>query len=217
MANSVLEFIWKIGERSVYYTTVHYRQKLKVYGSLQSKESSFDDFIWAFLDRDYKETMCVANNVLYHHAMLGDRGRPEDEHIRKKIQLMIKILNKDTCPDIHCWEGHPCIPKRVFGPKEDLVNPPWQLSKPRVTSRPLPAASGGMALMSHRPQSEFGSFKVTRTPRYGRSLEPKVQEDTARKQFIAWFDTACANLDSRVKHRALLASKDASLAVVTET
>ena len=68
MANSVLEFIWKIGEQSV-YSTIHYRQKLKVYGSLRSKESSFDDFIWAFLDRDYKETVYVANNVLYCHAL----------------------------------------------------------------------------------------------------------------------------------------------------
>ena len=57
---------------------------------------------------------------------------------------------------------------------------------------------------------------MTRTPRYGCSLEPKVQEDTAREQFIAWFNTACANLDPRVKCRALLASKDAALAIVAE-
>ena len=72
MANSVLEFIWKIGEQSVYYTTVHYQEKLKVYSSLQSKESSFNDFIWAFLDWDYKETVYVANNVLYRHALPGE-------------------------------------------------------------------------------------------------------------------------------------------------
>ena len=216
MANSVLKFIWKIGEQSVYYTTVHYRQKLKVYGSLQSKESSFDDFIWAFLDRGYKEALCVAINVLYHHTLLGVQGRPEDEHIRRKIQLMIKILNEDTCPDIHCWEGHPCIPKRVFGPKEYLIDPLLQLSKPRVTLRLLPAASNGIVLMSHQLQSELGSFEVTRTPRYGCSLESKVQEDTARKQFVALFNTACANLDSRVKCGALLSSRDAALAVIAK-
>ena len=198
------------------YTTIHYRQKLKVYGSLQSKESSFDDFIWAFLDWDYKETVCVANNVLYRCALLGEQGRPEDEHIRRKIQLMIKILNKDTCPDIHHWEGHPCIPKRVFGPKEYLIDPPLQPSKPRVTSRPLPDASGGSVLTNHQPQSELGSFKVTRTPRYGRSSEPKVQKDTARKQFIAWFNTTCVNLDPRVKRKAMLASRDAALANIVE-
>ena len=160
--------------------------------------------------------MCVANNVLYRHALLGEQGRPEDEHIRKKIQLMIKILNEDTCPDIHHWEGHPCTPKRVFRPKEYLINTPLQLSKPRVTSRLLPAASSWMVLMNHQPRSELGSFEATRTPRHGCSLEPKVQEDTARKQFIAWVNTACANLDATVKCRALLASKDAALAVIAE-
>ena len=89
-------------------------------------------------------------------------------------------------------------------------------NSPSVTSRPLPAASSGMVLTSHQPRSELGSFKATRTPRYGCSLEPKVQEDTARKLFIAWFDTACANLDPRVKHRALLAGKDAALAIIAE-
>ena len=129
---------------------------------------------------------------------------------------MIKILNKDTCPDIDYWEGHPCIPKRVFGPKQYLINPPLQLSKPRVTLRPLPAASGGSVLTNHQPQSELGSFKATRTQRYGRSSEPKVQEDTAKKQFMAWFDTAFANLDFRVKHKALLASRNAASAVIAE-
>ena len=124
---------------------------------------------------------------------------------------MIKILNEDTCHDIHHWEGHPCIPKRVFGPKEYLINPPLQLSKPRVTSKPLSAGSGGSVLTNHQPQSELGSFKVTRTPRYGHSSEPKVQEDTAKKQFMAWFDTAFANLDPRVKHKALLASRNVLL------
>ena len=129
---------------------------------------------------------------------------------------MIKILNEDTCSDIHHWKGHPCIPKRVFCPKEYLIDLPLQISKPRVTSRPLPAASSGMVLTSYRPRSELGSFEVTRTPRDGRSLEPKVQEDTARKQFIAWIDTACANLEPRVKYRALLASKVATLAIIGE-
>ena len=57
---------------------------------------------------------------------------------------------------------------------------------------------------------------MTRTPRYGCGSEPKVQEDTARKQFIAWLDTICANLDPRVKHRALLASKEAAFTIIAE-
>ena len=76
MANSVLEFIWKIGEWSVLYTTVHYWQKLKVYGGLQNEESSFDNFIWAFLDQNYKETVCVANNVfITMHCQENEAGQ----------------------------------------------------------------------------------------------------------------------------------------------
>ena len=200
----------------MFYTTICYQQKLRVYGSLQSEESSFDEFIWAFLDWNYKETVCVANNVLYHHTLPGERGRPEDDCIRRGIELMIKILNEDTCPDIDRWEGHPCIPKRVFRPKQYLIDPLLQLSKPKITLRPLPAASVGSVLTNHRPQSKLGSFKVTRTPRYGHSSEPKVQEDTAKKQFMAWFDTASASLDPRVKCKALLASRDAASAIITE-
>ena len=34
MANSVLEFIWKIGDQSTLYTTDSYQQKLKMYDGL---------------------------------------------------------------------------------------------------------------------------------------------------------------------------------------
>ena len=74
MANSVLKFIWKIGEQSVFYTNVCYQQKLRVYDGLQNQESSFDNFIWAFLDQDYKETVYVANNVLYHYTLPGEQA-----------------------------------------------------------------------------------------------------------------------------------------------
>ena len=129
---------------------------------------------------------------------------------------MIKILNRDTCPDIDHWEEHPCIPKRVFGPKQHLINPPLQLSKPKVPSKPLPAASGRSVLTNYWPQHELGSFKLTGTPRYGHSSEPRAQDDAVKKQFMAWFNTAFANLDPRVKRKALFASRDAVSAVITE-
>ena len=66
MANSVLEFIWKIDEWSELYTTETYRQKLRIFGGLQSKESTFDNFIWAFVDQNFKEALCIANSVLFH-------------------------------------------------------------------------------------------------------------------------------------------------------
>ena len=130
--------------------------------------------------------------------------------------MVIKTLNKDTCADIGHWDGHPCINKRVFGPKEYLINSLLQLSKPRVTLRPLPAANGWYVLTNHRPQSELGSFKATRTPRYGCSSEPNVPEDAAKKQSMAWFNTAFANFDPGVKCKALLASRDVASAVIAE-
>ena len=50
LANSVLEFIWKIGNHSDQYTTDIHRKKLQLFGVLKSQQSSFDDFVWAFLD-----------------------------------------------------------------------------------------------------------------------------------------------------------------------
>ena len=50
LANSVLKFILKIGNHSNLYTTETYRKKLQLFGVLQSQQSSFDDFVWAFLD-----------------------------------------------------------------------------------------------------------------------------------------------------------------------
>ena len=154
MENSALEFIWKIGDQSMHYTTDSYQQKLKIFGSLWTRESSFNNFIRAFVDWNFKEALSVTNNVLFCWTLPGEWGRPEDECIRRKIGTMIMILNKDTCQDIEGWEGHPCIPKRVFRPKEYLVTPLIQLSKLRVTSRPLPATSSRSVLTCNQPWSE---------------------------------------------------------------
>ena len=55
LANSVLEFIWKIGDRSSLYITETYRKKLQLFRAFQSQQSSFDDFVWAFLDQNYQQ------------------------------------------------------------------------------------------------------------------------------------------------------------------
>ena len=65
LANSILEFIWKISDWSDLYTTKTYWQKLKMFGGPQSRHSSFDDFIWAFTDQNFWEALCVANSVLF--------------------------------------------------------------------------------------------------------------------------------------------------------
>ena len=65
LANSMLGCIWKIGNCSSLYTTETYRNKLQLFGVLQSQQSSFDDFVWAFSDRNYQQVRSVANSVLF--------------------------------------------------------------------------------------------------------------------------------------------------------
>ena len=129
---------------------------------------------------------------------------------------MIRILHKDTCPDIEHWEGHPCIPRRVLGPKEYLIDLPLQISKLRITSKLLPSASGESVLASQQSRSQLGSFEATRTQCGGCDLGSKGQEDATRAQFVSWFDTAFANSDPQLKQKALLASWDAASAVLVE-
>ena len=129
---------------------------------------------------------------------------------------MIRILHSNTHPDTEWWEGHPCIPNRVFGPKEYLIDPSEQLTKLRVTLRPIPAMSSRSVLVSQQPQSWLGSFKATRTQCGECGSRPKEQGDGASAQFVAWFDTAFATSSPQLKQQAILASWDAASAVLAE-
>ena len=65
LANSVLEFIWRIADHSLRYTTDAYRRKLSLFQVPQARQSSFDDFMWALLDRNFEQAQHVANSVLF--------------------------------------------------------------------------------------------------------------------------------------------------------
>ena len=112
---------------------------------------------------------------------------------------MIAILHSDTYPDKERWLGHPCIPRRVFGPREYLVNSSLQLSKPQVTLRPLSAANGGLVLMQDQPQSEIRTFKPSGATSNTCTLKSKNTEDISSSIFMSWFKTVSANLDTRIK------------------
>ena len=111
----------------------------------------------------------------------------------KNIKLMIHILHVDTVPNVERWEGHTCIPNRVFEPQECLIDPPKQPTKPRITSRPY-VTSGGSKLANQQPPSQLGNFKATRTQCGECDSRHKEQGDSASAQFIAWFDTTFASL-----------------------
>ena len=49
---------------------------------------------------------------------------------------MIVILEHGTHELKERWIGHPSIPLRMFGPKQYLMTPPIEMTKPKVTSKP---------------------------------------------------------------------------------
>ena len=65
LASSVLEFIWKIGNRSDAYTTKAYRKKLQLFQGLQSEHPGFGDFVDGFVDGDHEKVRKVVNSVLF--------------------------------------------------------------------------------------------------------------------------------------------------------
>ena len=129
---------------------------------------------------------------------------------------MIVILHGDTYPDKERWLGHPCIPRRVFGPREYLVDPPLLLSKPQVTLRPLSAASGSSVLVQDQPQSKIRTFKPSRATSNTCTSKSKNTEDISSSIFMSWLETVSANLNTRIKHKALFACQEAPSAVIAE-
>ena len=89
LANSVLEFIWKIADHSIRYTTDAYQRKLQLFKVPKAQQSSFDDFVWTFLDQNFQQVWSVANSVLFQKALLGEWGLPSDPQIWRRIALTI--------------------------------------------------------------------------------------------------------------------------------
>ena len=152
---------------------------------------------------------------MFCHLPSEDRGRPEPL-ISARIVRLITILHSDTYPDEERWLAHPCIPKRVFGPREYLVDPPLQLSKPQVTLRPLSAASGSSVLVQDQPQSEIRTFKPSGATSNTCMSKLKNTEDISSSIFMSWFKTVSANLNTRIKCKALFACQQAASAMIAE-
>ena len=133
----------------------------------------------------------------------------------RKIKLMIQILHADTVHSIERWEGHPCITHRVFGPPEYLINPPRQPTKPRPTAR-LHTTSGRSRITSQQPPTQLGSFQATRAQHGGHNSKPKEQGASASAKFAAWFNTTFAISDPQLRRKAILASWEATSAILME-
>ena len=72
LANSVLEFIWRIADHSIHYTMDAYRRKLLLFQVPQAQQSSFDDFIWVLLDQNFEQVRRITNSVLFRRALPGE-------------------------------------------------------------------------------------------------------------------------------------------------
>ena len=137
MAISVLEFISGIPGQSEEYTTPMFQSRI---GRLQTCTPAFDDFMWTFCNRRHRDCLATAQDVLFGHLLPGATGIPPPK-TREYIKKMIAIMEHDTPTSKDRWIGHPSIPPRMFGPRQYLVTPPIQKTKPRVTSKPLPPSS----------------------------------------------------------------------------
>ena len=129
---------------------------------------------------------------------------------------MITILHSDTYPNMDRWPGHPCIPRRVFGPREYLLDPLLQPTRPQVTLKPLPAAGCGSRLAQDQPQSKFGTFKPSGATGNACTSRSRDTEIVLISLFMSWFKTISANLDEKVKQRALFACWEAASSVIAK-
>ena len=66
---------------------------------------------------------------------------------------MIPILEQGTPAFKEGWIGHPSISLMVFGPSQYLITLPVCLTKPRLTSKPLPALSSISKIVQPETQS----------------------------------------------------------------
>ena len=129
----MLEFIWKICNRSDAYTTEAYQKKLQLFQGLQSEHPGFGNFVNGFVDRDHKKVRMVANSVLLRRIPPRVWGSPQGSWAREAIKSAIQMLQAHTVRSSERWIGHPSICLRVFGPAKYLDEPPRQLTKPQAT------------------------------------------------------------------------------------
>ena len=124
------------------FTTPVYRSRI---GQIQTQTPAFDEFIWAFRDGRHKDCLSTAWNVLFQRMLPGAMGVPPPKSC-ECIKRMIPILEWGTPTSKERWIRHPSIPPRVFGPSQYLVMPPVQMTKPKLTSKPLPAWNSTLKL-----------------------------------------------------------------------
>ena len=123
---------------------------------------------------------------------------------RECIKRMILILECGTPMSKDRWSEHPYIPPRVFGPSQYLMTLPVQMTKPKLTSKLLPANST-LKLVPPETRSdaeECQSIQLTA----GGDARRVIGADVAPiNNFLQWFQAISENMNAEAQKRALAA------------
>ena len=85
-----------------------------------------------------------------------------------------------------------------------------------MTSKPLPAAGDGSRLAQDQPQSELGTFNPSRATGNACTSRSRDTESAPTSLFMSWFKIISANLNEKVKQRALFACWDAASSMIAK-
>ena len=116
---------------------------------------------------------------------------------------MIPILEQGTPTSKERWIGHPSIPPRVFGPSQYLIMPPIQLTKPRLTLKPLPALSSILKLVPPKTQSDAEECQWVQLTAGGDTRRVTGADATPINNFVQWFQAISANMNAEHKKEHL--------------
>ena len=126
---------------------------------------------------------------------------------------MIIILEHGTHESKERWIGHPSILLRAFGPKQYLMTPPIQMTKPKVTSKPLPAMSSISKLVLKETQSDAEDYQRIKLMGGGDARGLAETNIVPINCFVQWFQAISANMNAETQRRALSASWKAASSV----
>ena len=136
--------------------------------------------------------------------LLGVMGIPPPK-TRECIRKMIAISEHGMSVLKERWIGHPQILLRVFGPSQYLMTPPVQMTKPKLTSKPLPAVSSISKLVLQETQSNAEDHQRIKLMGGG-DARRLAGTDVPINHFVQWFQAISANMKLEAQRRALAAS-----------
>ena len=129
---------------------------------------------------------------------------------------MIIILEHGIHESKDRWIGHPSILPRKFGPRQYLMTPLIQETKPKMTLRPLPASSSTSKLVPKETQSDPEDHRRVKLVGGGDAKSLAKTEAAPMNHIECWFQAISANTNAESQKRALSASWKAASSVFAD-